>query len=117
MALEGSYYKVEFQWRLALPICTLLGPALAVLIGLGSKRGYWYLGLISTIRLFRLHQPARRGSRVNEKRGHPGDPGLVAGAFDVLYGAADCLLVASARIPFPSPSAPGIHSSMTGCGR
>ena len=49
MALEGSYYKVEFQWRLALPICTLLGPALAVLIGLESKRGYWYLGLISAL--------------------------------------------------------------------
>ncbi len=46
---EGSEYAIELQWRLALPVCTLLAPGLAVLIGLGRWRGTWYLGLITTV--------------------------------------------------------------------
>lgn len=49
LAREGSEYAVELQWRLALPLCTLLAPGLAVLIGLGRWRGSWYLGLITTV--------------------------------------------------------------------
>ncbi|MCB1746251.1 MAG: LptF/LptG family permease, partial [Gammaproteobacteria bacterium] len=40
------------QWRLALPLCTLLGPPLALLIAVGttsSRRGNWYLGLIIAV--------------------------------------------------------------------
>ncbi len=42
-------YAIEFQWRLALPLCTLLGPALALLIALSNQRGNWYLGLITAV--------------------------------------------------------------------
>ncbi len=49
LRLKGSPYLTELQWRLALPICTFLGPALALLIGLGNPRGHWYLGLITAM--------------------------------------------------------------------
>lgn len=42
-------YGIEFQWRLALPICTLLAPPLALLIGLSNRQGAWHLGLITAI--------------------------------------------------------------------
>lgn len=42
-------YAIEFQWRLALPFCTLLAPSLAFLIGLSNRRGSWYLGLIVAV--------------------------------------------------------------------
>ena len=37
------------QWRSPLPLCTLLGPSLALLIAVSVRRGAWYLGPISTI--------------------------------------------------------------------
>lgn len=46
---DAPYYAVELQWRLALPICTLLGPALALLIGINNRLGQWYLGLITAV--------------------------------------------------------------------
>jgi lipopolysaccharide export system permease protein len=46
---DGTAYAIELQWRIALPLCTLLGPVLAVLVGLGSRRGSWYLGLTITV--------------------------------------------------------------------
>lgn len=46
---EKPAYGIEFQWRLALPICTFLTPALAVLIALSTPRGRWYLGLITAV--------------------------------------------------------------------
>lgn len=42
-------YGIEFQWRLALPICTFLAPPLAMLIALSNKRGAWHLGLVTAI--------------------------------------------------------------------
>jgi len=42
-------YGIEFQWRLALPLCTLLAPPLALLIGLSNRRGAWHLGLVTAI--------------------------------------------------------------------
>jgi lipopolysaccharide export system permease protein len=49
LRLEGAYYDIELQWRLALPISALLAPALALLIGLGARRGHWYLGLLTAV--------------------------------------------------------------------
>lgn len=49
---DGPTYAIEFQWRLALPICTLLGPALALLVAMSNRRGHWYLGLIVAISLY-----------------------------------------------------------------
>jgi lipopolysaccharide export system permease protein len=46
---EEAPYAIEFHWRLALPICTILAPALALLIGLANRRGAWHLGLITAI--------------------------------------------------------------------
>ena len=46
---DAPYYAVELQWRVALPICTLLGPALALLIGINNRRGQWYLGLLTAV--------------------------------------------------------------------
>ena len=46
---DEPVYAIEFQWRLALPICTLLGPPLALLIAISSRRGHWYLGLIVAV--------------------------------------------------------------------
>ncbi|MGR8918725.1 MAG: LPS export ABC transporter permease LptF [Gammaproteobacteria bacterium] len=46
---DEDAYAIEFQWRLALPICTLLAPPLAFLIALSNRRGSWYLGLITAI--------------------------------------------------------------------
>lgn len=46
---DGAPFATELQWRLALPISTVLGPALALLIGLGNARGRWYLGLITAV--------------------------------------------------------------------
>lgn len=46
---EGGAYAIEVQWRMALPLCTLMGPVLALLIGLASRRGAWYLGLTITV--------------------------------------------------------------------
>jgi lipopolysaccharide export system permease protein len=43
------YYGVELQSRFSLPICTLLCPALAFLIGVGNRRGHWYLGLLAAV--------------------------------------------------------------------
>jgi lipopolysaccharide export system permease protein len=49
LAQPERAYAVELQWRLALPISTLLGAPLALLIGLGNQRGRWYLGLITAV--------------------------------------------------------------------
>lgn len=46
---DGAAFATELQWRLALPLSTVLGPALALLIGLGNPRGRWYLGLITAV--------------------------------------------------------------------
>ena len=46
---DEFYYAVELQSRFSLPICTLLCPALAFLIGIGDRRGHWYLGLITAV--------------------------------------------------------------------
>ncbi|MCP5198400.1 MAG: LPS export ABC transporter permease LptF [Gammaproteobacteria bacterium] len=49
---DDPAYAIELQWRLALPLCTLLGPPLALLIAVGttsSRRGNWYLGLIIAV--------------------------------------------------------------------
>ena len=43
------YYAVELQSRFSLPLCTLLCPALAFLIGIAGQRGQWYLGLITAV--------------------------------------------------------------------
>ena len=43
------YYAVELQSRFNLPICTLLCPLLAFLIGVSNRRGHWYLGLITAV--------------------------------------------------------------------
>ncbi|MCZ6666666.1 MAG: LPS export ABC transporter permease LptF [Gammaproteobacteria bacterium] len=47
--LKGAQYATELQWRLALPISTLLGPGLALLVGLAMRGGRWYLGLITAL--------------------------------------------------------------------
>jgi lipopolysaccharide export system permease protein len=47
--LKGAPYRTELQWRLALPICTLLGPGLALLVGLAILSGRWYLGLVTAL--------------------------------------------------------------------
>ncbi|MEQ8662657.1 MAG: LPS export ABC transporter permease LptF [Gammaproteobacteria bacterium] len=49
---DGPTYAIEFQWRLALPLCTLLGPALALMVAMSNRRGQWYLGLIAAISLY-----------------------------------------------------------------
>ncbi|MCC6705933.1 MAG: LPS export ABC transporter permease LptF [Gammaproteobacteria bacterium] len=46
---DEFYYAVEFQSRFNLPLCTLLTPALAFLIGVGNRRGHWYLGLMAAV--------------------------------------------------------------------
>ena len=46
---DEAPYAIEFHWRLALPICTFLGPALALLIGLSNRQGAWHLGLVTAI--------------------------------------------------------------------
>ena len=46
---DEFYYAVELQSRFNLPICTLLCPALAFLIGVGNRRGHWYLGLMAAV--------------------------------------------------------------------
>ena len=46
---DEFYYGIELQSRFSLPICTLLCPALAFLIGVGNRRGYWYLGLMAAV--------------------------------------------------------------------
>ncbi len=46
---DEAAYATEFHWRLALPICTLLAPALAMLIAVSNARGAWHLGLITAI--------------------------------------------------------------------
>ena len=46
---EAPEYAIEFHWRLALPVCTLLAPVLALLIALGNRQGSWHLGLITAI--------------------------------------------------------------------
>lgn len=52
LRLEGSQYGTELQWRMALPICTFIAPALAMLIALGNPRGHWYLGLITSMSIY-----------------------------------------------------------------
>ena len=49
LRIRGTPFATELQWRLALPICTLLGPLLAVLVGAASSGGRWYLGLVTAI--------------------------------------------------------------------
>ncbi|MBK6657852.1 MAG: LPS export ABC transporter permease LptF [Proteobacteria bacterium] len=46
---DEFYYLVEFQSRFNLPLCTLLTPALAFLVGVGNRRGHWYLGLMAAV--------------------------------------------------------------------
>lgn len=46
---DAFYYKVEFQSRFNLPLVALMCPALAFLIGVGNRRGHWYLGLIMAV--------------------------------------------------------------------
>lgn len=46
---DEFYYLVELQSRLNLPLCTLLSPVLAFLIGVGNRRGHWYLGLMTAV--------------------------------------------------------------------
>ena len=46
---DEFYYGVELQSRFSLPICTLLCPALAFLIGVSGRRGHWYLGMITAV--------------------------------------------------------------------
>lgn len=46
---RDSAFEVELQARLGMPICTLLSPALALLIGVSNPRGRWYLGLIMAV--------------------------------------------------------------------
>lgn len=43
---EGPAYSTEFHWRLAPALSTLLGTALAFLVGISGHRSNWYLGLI-----------------------------------------------------------------------
>lgn len=52
---RGPLYATELQWRLALPLCTLLGPPLALLIAVGTRGGGWYLGLITTVAAYFLY--------------------------------------------------------------
>lgn len=46
---DEFYYAVELQSRFNLPLCTLFAPALAFLIGVGNRRGHWYLGLMAAV--------------------------------------------------------------------
>ena len=43
---QGAAYSTEFHWRLAPALSTLLGAALAFLIGVSGHRRNWYLGLV-----------------------------------------------------------------------
>jgi lipopolysaccharide export system permease protein len=52
---RGPIYAAELQWRLALPLCTLLGPPLALLIAVGTRGGNWYLGLMTTVAAYFLY--------------------------------------------------------------
>lgn len=49
---DQGAYLVELQWRLALPVCTLMAPLLATLVATGSQRRAWYLGLMGTVALY-----------------------------------------------------------------
>ena len=46
---QDPTFGVELQARFGAPLCTLLSPALALLIGVGNPRDRWYLGLITAV--------------------------------------------------------------------
>lgn len=46
---DDPAFKVELQSRFGMPLCTLLSPVLALLIGAANPRGRWYLGLVTAI--------------------------------------------------------------------
>lgn len=93
---QGPTYATELQWRLALPICTLLAPSLALLIAISGRGGSWYLGLITTVAGYFLYTNLLGVGRAMMRKGAL-PPVLGLWPIHLLFAAALVLLLAYYR--------------------